>query len=62
MQEQKYSIKQWAKDGRSSEKLLSKGPQPWAAPNWPSFLLTIEQKKNTVGLALEVLKKLETII
>jgi DNA repair protein RadC len=26
MQEQKYSIKQWAKDDRPREKLLSRGP------------------------------------
>ncbi len=57
MQEQKYSIKQWAKDDRPREKLLSKG----AAILSDSELLAIlihngSREKTAVDLAKDILK------
>ena len=57
MQEQKYSIKQWAKDDRPREKLLLNG----AATLSDSELLAIlihngSKEKTAVDLAKEILK------
>ena len=57
MQAQKYSIKQWAKDDRPREKLLSKGPSALSNSELVAILINHGTKEKTaVELAQEVLK------
>src|SRR5678815_5778063 len=57
MQEQKYSIKQWAKDDRPREKLLSKGPAVLSNSELIAILIINGTKnKSAVELAQDVLK------
>lgn len=56
MQEQNYSIKQWAKDDRPREKLLLKGPQTLSDSELLAILIAIgTRKKSALDLAKEVL-------
>ena len=57
MQEHKYSIKQWAKDDRPREKLLSKGPEVLSNSELLAILIhNGTRNKTAVDLAKEVLK------
>lgn len=57
MQEQKYSIKQWAKDDRPREKLLSKGAPALSDSELIAILLNHGTKeKSAVDLAKDVLR------
>lgn len=57
MQEQKYSIKQWAKDDRPREKLLAKGVEVLSNSELIAILINNGSKeKSAVELAQEVLK------
>jgi DNA repair protein RadC len=57
MQEQNYSIKQWAKDDRPREKLLAKGPQSLSDSELLAILiLNGNKEKSAVDLAKDVLK------
>lgn len=57
MQEKKYSIKQWAKDDRPREKLLSKGSAALSNSELIAILINHGSKeKSAVELAREVLK------
>lgn len=57
MQEQKYSIKQWAKDDRPREKLLGKGPAVLSNSELIAILINNGSKeKSAVVLAQEVLR------
>ena len=57
MQEQKYSIKQWAKDDRPREKLLSKGATVLSNSELIAILIINGSKeKSAVELAQEVLR------
>ena len=57
MQEQKYSIKQWAKDDRPREKLLLNGAHTLSDSELLAILIQIGSKeKSAVDLAKEVLK------
>jgi DNA repair protein RadC len=56
MQEQNYSIKQWAKDDRPREKLLLKGPQSLSDSELLAILIAIgTRKKSALDLAKEIL-------
>jgi DNA repair protein RadC len=56
MQEQNYSIKQWAKDDRPREKLLLKGPQSLSDSELLAILIANGTKnKSALDLAKEVL-------
>jgi DNA repair protein RadC len=57
MQEQNYSIKQWAKDDRPREKLLARGPQTLSDSELLAILiLNGNKEKSALDLAKEVLK------
>src|SRR6476620_2840461 len=57
MQEQKYSIKQWAIDDRPREKLLTKGPSILSNSELIAILINNGNKQKTaVELAQEVLR------
>lgn len=57
MQEQKYSIKQWAKDDRPREKLLVKGPSALSDSELIAILINHgNREKSAVELAKEVLR------
>src|SRR5256885_15745111 len=57
MQEQKYSIKQWAKDDRPREKLLGKGPSVLSNSELVAILINNGNKEKTaVELARDVIK------
>lgn len=57
MQEQKYSIKQWAKDDRPREKLLLKGPETLSDSELLAILIVNGTKqKSALDLAKEVLQ------
>jgi len=57
MQEQKYSIKQWAKDDRPREKLLTKGPAILSNSELIAILLNHgTREKSAVELAQDVLR------
>jgi len=57
MQEQNYSIKQWAKDDRPREKLLAKGPQTLSDSELLAILiLNGNKEKSALELAKDVLK------
>lgn len=57
MQEQKYSIRQWAKDDRPREKLLSKGSETLSDSELLAILIHHGSKeKSAVDLAKEVLR------
>lgn len=57
MQEQKYSIKNWAKDERPREKLLSLGPEALSQSELLAILIHHGSKeKSAVDLAKEVLE------
>ncbi|HEU4573755.1 MAG TPA: DNA repair protein RadC [Chitinophagaceae bacterium] len=57
MQEQKYSIKKWAKDDRPREKLLYKGPESLSDAELLAILINHGNKEKTaVDLARDVLK------
>ncbi len=57
MQEQSYSIKQWAKDDRPREKLLARGPQSLSDSELLAILiLNGNKEKSAVELAKDVLK------
>lgn len=57
MQEQKYSIKQWAKDDRPREKLLLKGPESLSDSELLAILIANGNKeKSALELAKDVLK------
>ena len=57
MQENKYSIKQWAKDDRPREKLLSNGPENLSHSELLAILIHKGTKEKTaVDLAKEILK------
>jgi DNA repair protein RadC len=57
MQEQKHSIKQWAKDDRPREKLLSKGPQTLSDSELLAILIgNGTRQKSALDLAKEVLQ------
>ena len=57
MQEQKYSIKQWAKDDRPREKLLLKGAAALSNSELIAILIINGTKeKSAVELAQEILK------
>ncbi|HYM95354.1 MAG TPA: DNA repair protein RadC [Chitinophagaceae bacterium] len=57
MQEQKYSIKQWAKDDRPREKLLSNGAEKLSHSELLAILIHNGSKEKTaVDLAKEILK------
>ena len=57
MQEQNYSIKQWAKDDRPREKLLTKGPQTLSDSELLAILiLNGNKEKSALDLAKDVLK------
>jgi DNA repair protein RadC len=56
MQEQKYSIKQWAKDDRPREKLLMKGPESLSDSELLAILLVNgTRSKSALDLAKEIL-------
>ncbi|HZF64483.1 MAG TPA: DNA repair protein RadC [Chitinophagaceae bacterium] len=56
MQEQKYSIKQWAKDDRPREKLLMKGPESLSDSELLAILLVNGTRaKSALDLAKEIL-------
>jgi DNA repair protein RadC len=56
MQEQKYSIKDWAKDDRPREKLLSKSPSALSDSELLAILISKgSRQKSAVDLAREVL-------
>jgi DNA repair protein RadC len=56
MQEQNYSIKQWAKDDRPREKLLLKGPETLSDSELLAILIANgTKKKSALDLAREVL-------
>jgi DNA repair protein RadC len=56
MQEQKYSIKEWAKDDRPREKLLSKSPSALSDSELLAILINKgSRQKSAVDLAREVL-------
>lgn len=58
MQEQKYSIKQWAKDDRPREKLLSKGPAALSNSELIAILINHgTREKSAVEVAQDVLRK-----
>ncbi len=57
MQEQKYSIKQWAKDDRPREKLLMHGPETLSDSELLAILIINGNKeKSAIDLAKDVLK------
>ena len=57
MQEQKYSIKQWAKDDRPREKLLSKGSASLSDSELLAILIsTGSREKSAIELAKDILK------
>lgn len=57
MQEHKYSIKQWAKDDRPREKLLSKGAEALSDSELVAILIGHgNREKSAIDLAREVLK------
>jgi DNA repair protein RadC len=57
MQEQNYSIKQWAKDDRPREKLLLKGPETLSDSELLAILIGMgTRNKSALDLAKEVLK------
>jgi DNA repair protein RadC len=57
MQEQNYSIKQWAKDDRPREKLLLKGPETLSDSELIAILIGMgTRNKSALDLAKEVLK------
>lgn len=57
MQEQKYSIKQWAKDDRPREKLLSKGAEALSNSELIAILINHGTKeKSAVQLAQDILR------
>ncbi len=57
MQEQKYSIKQWAKDDRPREKLLLKGAESLSNSELLAILIhNGTREKSAVDLAMEILK------
>lgn len=57
MQEEKYSIKQWAKDDRPREKLLFKGPTALSNSELVAILINNGSKeKSAVELAQDVLR------
>lgn len=57
MQEQNYSIKQWAKDDRPREKLLLKGPETLSDSELLAILIGMGTRhKSALDLAKEVLK------
>ena len=57
MQEEKYSIKQWAKDDRPREKLLSKGADALSDSELIAILLTNgTREKSAVDLAKDILR------
>lgn len=57
MQEQNYSIKQWAKDDRPREKLLAKGPQSLSDSELLAILiLNGNKEKSALDLAKDVLR------
>ena len=57
MQEQKYSIKQWAKDDRPREKLLLNGAESLSHSELLAILIHNGTKtKTAVDLAKEILK------
>ena len=57
MQEQNYSIKQWAKDDRPREKLLAKGPQSLSDSELLAILiLNGNKEKSALDLAKDVLQ------
>ena len=57
MQEQKYSIKQWAKDDRPREKLLLKGPETLSNSELLAILIVNgTREKSALDLAKDVLK------
>jgi DNA repair protein RadC len=57
MQEQKYSIKQWAKDDRPREKLLGKGPAVLSNSELIAILINNGSKeKSAVELAQDILR------
>lgn len=57
MQEENYSIKQWAKDDRPREKLLMKGPESLSDSELLAILIsTGSGKKTALDLAKDVLK------
>ena len=57
MQEQKYSIKQWAKDDRPREKLLTNGPVALSKSELIAILINHGTKKRTaLELAQDVLR------
>ncbi len=56
MQEQKYSIKQWAKDDRPREKLLMKGPETLSDSELLAILIVNgTRSKSALDLAKEIL-------
>ena len=57
MQENKYSIKQWAKDDRPREKLLLKGAENLSDSELLAILIhNGTREKTAVDLAKEILK------
>src|ERR1043166_10336460 len=57
MQEKKYSIKQWAKDDRPREKLLSKGAENLSDSELLAILINHGNKeKSALDLAKEILQ------
>ena len=57
MQEQKYSIKQWAKDDRPREKLLEKGPAVLSDSELIAILINNgSREKSAVELGKEVIR------
>ncbi len=57
MQEQKYSIKEWAKDDRPREKLLMKGPESLSDSELLAILIiTGNKEKSALELAKDVLQ------
>lgn len=57
VQEQKYSIKQWAKDDRPREKLLSKGSASLSDSELLAILIsTGSREKSAIELAKDILK------
>jgi DNA repair protein RadC len=57
MQEQKYSIKEWAKDDRPREKLLMKGPESLSDSELIAILITNgTREKSAIDLARDVLQ------
>ena len=57
VQEQKYSIKQWAKDDRPREKLLSKGSASLSDSELLAILIsTGSREKSAIEQAKDILK------